>query len=661
MGHEKIKRPKNFSKLKPLENNQAAVVVGWKFDLGKSSTTAYDGFLDYTQRKSAINIKPDQTGEANLKPQERFDQFIDYTQRATATRVSDQNTNATFNQQDDFLTSKKEDDLRQNLNAAQKNGSPLWQGYVSFSTQWLAENNMYDRQSGEVDQALLREAMRQGMGQLLTREKFGESAFWWGNIQFDTNHIHVHLGLAETTSQRPNLNGQPKGSFEQSSMQQFKSVVTHQIEQLGRSPKLEAQKTLQKVIGKRKKTILNQVELSPEQLHAIEQALPVDQKKWTTRFANTPQMTAAVIVTREYIHQALKQLPEYHEWRSLIEKEAQANQKRYGTHSQNSAEHKEAALVKQLENQVWRELKEQPHEAKKLSVAMISAQFDQAARDANSQAIDALRQRLDDPAAQLTETQKKQMRGDLIIRKIARKQQQIKYQQADHVQLLTRLHEFDHQELSVGDNYFLTQHAVRLAHEIDHLQTGHGNSLSFTDVINVQVGKVTPVMQATIKAQLKQEMKWLNQADNVQLIHLVYPHQKNKAQVKQWLHDQAQIIEIKGKINANQRQMDNSKPKQLESLKQQNRVLYQHLNGLINPTKQKRAMQPMTAQNLYRQNRRFASRKQRKQLNQAVLYSAKRSMSLDETNKREASRAAKQHEALVQEIEAETQRPEISR
>ena len=117
MGHEKIKRPKNFSKLKPLENNQAAVVVGWKFDLGKSSTTAYDGFLDYTQRKSAINIKPDQTGEANLKPQERFDQFIDYTQRATATRVSDQNTNATFNQQDDFLTSKKEDDLRQNLNA----------------------------------------------------------------------------------------------------------------------------------------------------------------------------------------------------------------------------------------------------------------------------------------------------------------------------------------------------------------------------------------------------------------------------------------------------------------------------------------------------------------------------------------------------------------
>lgn len=253
------------------------------------------------------------------------------------------------------------------------------------------------------------------------------------------------------------------------------------------------------------------------------------------------------------------------------------------------------------------------------------------------------------------------MRGDLIIRKIARKQQQIKHQQADHVQLLTRLHEFDHQELSVGDNYFLTQHAVRLAHEIDHLQTGHGNSLSFTDVINVQVGKVTPVMQATIKAQLKQEMKWLNQADNVQLIHLVYPHQKNKAQVKQWLHDQAQIIEIKGEINVNQREMDNSKPKQLASLKQQNKVLYQRLNGLINPTKQKRAMQPMTAQNLYRQNRRFASRKQRKQLNQAVLYSAKRSMSLDETNKREASRAAKQHEALVQEIEAETQRPEISR
>lgn len=661
MGHEKIKRPKNFSKLKPLENNQAAVVAGWKFKIGAATSKKYTGFLDYTQRKSAINIKPDQISEANLKPQQRFDRFINYTQRATATRVSDQNANATFNQQEDFLTPDKEKRLRQNLNSAQRNGSPLWQGYVSFSTQWLVENNIYDRKTGEVNQNLLRQAVRQGMRQLLTHEKFGKSAFWWGNIQFDTNHIHVHLGLAETKSTRPVQAGQRRGRLEQKSMEKFKSVVTRQIEQLGQSQTLAEQKTLQKVIGKRKKTILNQVELSAEQLHAIEQALPVDQKKWTTRFANTPQMTAAVIVTREYIHQALKQLPEYHEWRSLIEKEAQANQKRYGTDSQNSAEHKEAALVKQLENQVWRELKEQPHEAKKLSVAMISAQFDQAARDANSQAIDALRQRLDDSAAQLTETQKKQMRGDLIIRKIARKQQQIKYQQADHVQLLTRLHEFDHQELSVGDNYFLTQHAVRLAKEIDHLQTGHGNSLSFTDVINVQVGKVTPVMQATIKAQLKQEMKWLNQADNVQLIHLVYPHQKNKAQVKQWLHDQTKIIEIKGEINVNQREMDNSKPKQLESLKQQNKVLYQRLNGLINPTKQKRAIQPMTAQNLYRQNRRFASRKQRKQLNQAVLYSAKRSMSLDETNKREASRAAKQHEALVQEIEAETQRPEISR
>ncbi|MHA6973674.1 MobP2 family relaxase [Levilactobacillus brevis] len=661
MGHEKIKRPKNFSKLKPLENNQAAVVAGWKFKIGAATSKKYTGFLDYTQRKSAINIKPDQISEANLKPQQRFDRFIDYTQRATATRVSDQNANATFNQQADFLTPNKEKKLRQNLNSAQRNGSPLWQGYVSFSTQWLAENNIYDRKTGEVNQNLLRQAVRRGMRQLLTREKFGKSAFWWGNIQFDTNHIHVHLGLAETKSTRSVQAGQRRGRLEQKSMEQFKSVVTHQIEQVGQSQTLAEQKTLQKVIGKRKKTILNQVELSAAQLHAIEQALPVDQKKWTTRFANTPQMTAAVIVTREYIHQALKQLPEYHEWRSLIEKEAQANQKRYGTHSQNSAEHKEAALVKQLENQVWRELKEQPHEAKKLSVAMISAQFDQAARDANSQAIDALRQRLDDPAAQLTETQKKQMRGDLIIRKIARKQQQIKYQQADHVQLLTRLHEFDHQELSVGDNYFLTQHAVRLAHEIDHLQTGHGNSLSFTDVINVQVGKVTPVMQATIRSQLKQEMKWLNQADNVQLIHLVYPHQKNKAQVKQWLHDQAQIIEIKGEINVNQREMDNSKPKQLASLKQQNKVLYQRLNGLINPTKQKRAMQPMTAQNLYRQSRRFASRNQRKQLNQDVLYSAKRSMSLDETNKREASRAAKQHEALVQEVESEAQRPEISR
>ncbi|TYA96914.1 hypothetical protein FXE12_12010 [Lactobacillus sp. SL9-6] len=171
-----------------MENNQAVVVAGWKFKIGAAISKKYTGFLDYTQRKSAINIKPDQISEANLKPQQRFDRFIDYTQRATATRVSDQNANATFNQQADFLTPNKEKKLRQNFNSAQRNGSPLWQGYVSFSTQWLAENNIYDRKTGEVNQNLLRQAVRQGMRQLLTREKFGKSAFWWGNIQFDTNH-----------------------------------------------------------------------------------------------------------------------------------------------------------------------------------------------------------------------------------------------------------------------------------------------------------------------------------------------------------------------------------------------------------------------------------------------------------------------------------------
>ena len=162
MSHQKIKRTKNFDHQKPVENNRAQIVVGWQF---KTSTTASGGFaryLDYTQRQTATDSRQDYS----LEQPTQYMKFVDYTQRASAIRPEGKASNATFDDRRDSLTADAERALRENLRTAQKNGSPLWQGYISFSTKWLIEQHVYAPTTGRVNQGVLRNAVRQSMRQL---------------------------------------------------------------------------------------------------------------------------------------------------------------------------------------------------------------------------------------------------------------------------------------------------------------------------------------------------------------------------------------------------------------------------------------------------------------------------------------------------------------
>lgn len=658
MSHKKITRAKNFDQLKPLENNRAAIVAGWQFSL--STTTAFGGFLDYTQRKSALDLKHD--GGETVAEKYRFDKFIDYTQRATAARPNAKEKNATFDVKNDSLSPSGEAKLRRNLQEAQKNGSPLWQGYVSFSTKWLAENQVYDLETGAVRQDILRIAVRRAMSNLRSTENLNHTAFWWGNVQFDANHIHVHIGLAETTSSRPLFNGQRLGKLKADSMTNFKSVVANQIKTLGQSREREEEKMLQKVIGKRKKTVIQQFSLTDTQLHQIEKALPLDQKKWSTRFSYLPQMSDALLLTQDFVQQELHKLPAYREWREAAEQEALKNKNLYGQKSRSTVDNKEAAIIKQLENQVWRDLRstsDQP--PKKLSVAELSASFDQAAREANSREIDALRGRLNDPAEILSEIEMRQLNSDLIVRKMARKLQQIKYQQSQHVALLHRLHESSTNNLSVGDQHFLTQHEAKLAREVAHLQGGHGSSVIFTDVVNVPVNRVTAEMKQTIQQQLKQESKWLEAATDDRLINEVYQISGGKKAAKKFLQNQSQIIEIKAEIKANKLVMNHSKGNRLQALRKENKRLYHQLNGIVAPTGITDKTSKKKLEHFANQNRRFASKQQRHALRRQLVTSAKKSLNLAYANKVAEGRAANAHEELVREIEAEERQHEIHR
>lgn len=648
MGHKKIKRAKNYERVKPLQNNKAMVVAGWQFRVSQQTAEGgYGRYLNYTQRQSAAEPSADYSTSQTVK----YNQFIDYTQRATATNYDNQNSNPTFTATQDFLGSTDEKRLRAQLDLAQKNGSPLWQGYISFSTQWLAEQSVYDVQTGRVNQAMIKTSIRDGMKRLLAQEKFGETVFWWGDIQFDTNHIHAHVGMSEVESSRVlRPDGERQARLQRKSMEGFKSVVTHSLISLSHQQNRASNQLLQEVISQRKTELVHGLNFEERKLKEIEQALPPNQKLWRASQASRSEMREVDQLTRRYLETMLKNLPEYQIWKDAVDQEAQDNKKLYGANSRDSADAKRRSLMDQLENKVWQEIKKQ--QPKKLTVESLTSEFNLIAQQTNRQHIDELKRQLMN--TKLSDLQRKQLTQDLIVRKVALKKQRQRFMKSELTDKLQSWHQIDHSRLSVGDRYFLTQHEVRVAREIDRLARGKGRSLGQTDVYQVRVELVTAEMAVAVAKQTKNEVSWLARATSKGIIQAVYPDAKNRKVIREELAAKIRVINIKRQINLNQQKMRNQISEKSLFLKQ-NSQLYAELKKLnekfgrtgehgsrIKKEESKRAEQ-----------RRFLSVRQRQIIHSLIMQSSQRLLRLDRQTQFENEQIHRDHEQLQNEIEQE--------
>ncbi|MCW0930210.1 relaxase MobL, partial [Streptococcus anginosus] len=66
-----------------------------------------------------------------------FKEYIDYMNRSYATEQQNQEWTAVFNQDANYLQTKRVDQLKRNLEEAYQNGSLLWQGVISFDNEFL--------------------------------------------------------------------------------------------------------------------------------------------------------------------------------------------------------------------------------------------------------------------------------------------------------------------------------------------------------------------------------------------------------------------------------------------------------------------------------------------------------------------------------------------
>lgn len=215
-------------------------------------TGANSGFVDYMNRSEAVDIDNelavstseqliDDVGIDQLKkiqaevPEQslNFPEYIDYMNRSYATEKQTKNKTAVFNQEKNHLTTGEVDQLKNQLETAYQNGSLLWQGVLSFDNSFLAKQDLYDMETGQVDQAAIKNVLRTAMPHLIKREGLSRDAFWWGNIHLNTDNIHIHFGLSEIESAREKIFYVPRGrmelrgNFSQKSIQGLKSEIFH--------------------------------------------------------------------------------------------------------------------------------------------------------------------------------------------------------------------------------------------------------------------------------------------------------------------------------------------------------------------------------------------------------------------------------------------------
>lgn len=206
-------------------------------------TTPYANFVDYTNRKEAVDPTEDRLLEgidsktakeiAEKIEEQNLDYvgYIDYMKRTYATKNDSKKKTGIFTEKTLNADVDEAKQLKEMLSQARKNNSILWRGVISFDNDFLKANGIYDPKTNEIDQVRLKQVMQKAMTSVVKREHLSRSSFWWGNIHLNTDNVHIHIGVSEIHSERPVIyyasrnRKERKGKFSQKTIKGLKSNV----------------------------------------------------------------------------------------------------------------------------------------------------------------------------------------------------------------------------------------------------------------------------------------------------------------------------------------------------------------------------------------------------------------------------------------------------
>lgn len=339
---------------------------------------SYSSLVDYAKNESKTS---DQNNESIAEMMALKDQFQDvgYANRTTAVTEN----NPIFGP--DKLNYDNHDIsvLRKQLDEAQANGNNIHELAFSIRGDWLVENNLYDPDTGMIDQNRLKHA-EQKVSKILINDGFksplGESpddVVWFGVIHQDTDHLNMHLWFAKRSKetrhdmlkQEGPYKGQPTGvvplSVIERSKREFRNELMADRQRDKRTDVLKGIGHLHKELAGYADENLVQDKYA-SQIEAIYDALPPSQKgRWrvgnTTLAAANNQMSKANSLTNNLLDQVFEDelQDEYTEFKQLTKQFDDINVEDKGVlrkGQQSFSEKKDADLRKRLANGLYRQL-----------------------------------------------------------------------------------------------------------------------------------------------------------------------------------------------------------------------------------------------------------------------------------------------------------------
>lgn len=338
---------------------KAAIVTKSKFV--SYNHQKFQGYIDYIDREEATRTK--YFNRYNLLASDGYNRYMENPEKSSGL----------FTENCDSLDREQRKKVKKIFEQAQQKESILWQDVVSFDTNWLIQQGLYDPLDQWLDESKIRLAIRLGMREHLRDERLEVSAFWTAAIHYnELHHIHVHIAMVEpnptreykTFTRKDGSTYQARRGYRsKKSVNQFKSRVINQLmdrdDQLAQISAL-VRKGFYSHKGKMGELPDSQLQYLYQRIY---QGLPEDRRKWKYNMN-------ALELTRPLIHQFLDvyvrtyQSEPYKELQELLKENVACYKTVYGegtieyNRAQDFQDNKNEELYSILGNSLLREMSE---------------------------------------------------------------------------------------------------------------------------------------------------------------------------------------------------------------------------------------------------------------------------------------------------------------
>ncbi len=173
----------------------AGVVLVTKFVSAESAV--FSGYIDYINRSNAVrNENIDKYTIPTLDSEiKEYNEYMEYMGDA-------RKTTELFTNQKDRLSTAEKEKLKDIFQIAQDNGSLMWQSVISFDNKWLADNGLYDPESGILNEIKIKEYARVAVNAMLDKEGMADNSIWSASIHYNTDNIHIHIATVQPVPSR---------------------------------------------------------------------------------------------------------------------------------------------------------------------------------------------------------------------------------------------------------------------------------------------------------------------------------------------------------------------------------------------------------------------------------------------------------------------------